>query len=386
MTAGFFDRRLLQSIRPLDVGAYLRTRAWKESEVDADVSTTWVRKHAGEEFEVLLPLKSDLRDFTARITQLVETLSQVESRSAGAVIRDLLTSGVDVIRVQVPTREGGDSLDIEGIVGLYGGSRDWILAGACAAARPAAAYPTRKPPEAMEYIKKVRAGQTESGSFVATFLSPVAPALLTFEPDSPLPPVEEPFERRAVLTLANATHAATRAARESTVHGSFEPFERTIVDGVSANLCGALAEIAQEIPDARKFRIDITWSRNRPFLQNAPSTIEVPRDVIPAFEEATRILQSRREEDSEVEGYVVKLEGQELGFPGRVTVFGEAAGKFRNVRMDLTAEQYGVAYAAHGGGEPVVAQGRLVKNGKIFSLQEIRRFVPATAFDASLPS
>ena len=114
---------------------------------------------------------------------------------------------------------------------------------ACAAVSPRAFYGTRKPKEAGDYIRRVRLGQTEHGSFVRTVLSEVPPKLSPsesgklFDEDLPVP-----FERRVTEVLLKASAAAVHAAEEAGASGDFKPFEEAIDAGVSGNLCGALAK------------------------------------------------------------------------------------------------------------------------------------------------
>src|SRR5205807_2402444 len=126
-------------------------------------------------------------------------------------------------------------------VHMVQGARELALAAACAAVRPRALYTSRKPQEAVNYVAGLRMGQTEEGSFVLTIQSPVPPRSQSklFE-DLPEPFGEEPFERRAVLTLATALSTVRRAVMTAAVSGDFQPFQDAIPAGVSANLCDAL--------------------------------------------------------------------------------------------------------------------------------------------------
>src|SRR5438034_1338067 len=76
---------------------------------------------------------------------------------------------------------------------FFENAKDLILAAACAADTPRSYYPTRKPAKAMEYLRKTRLGQTETGSFVLTILSRVPPSLSAS--NGVLFEIEEPFER-----------------------------------------------------------------------------------------------------------------------------------------------------------------------------------------------
>ncbi len=56
---------------------------------------------AGDDDEVLVPLRSDLRDYALRMGDLLRTLAKVEDRSQLSIVADLLVTGADVIRVAI---------------------------------------------------------------------------------------------------------------------------------------------------------------------------------------------------------------------------------------------------------------------------------------------
>src|SRR5262249_40239707 len=118
-------------------------------------------------------------------------------------------------------------------------AKDMMLAAACAAVNPRVYYPSRKPAQAMDYIRRARLGQTEPGSFIVTILSPVPPSLA--DPSGHFIALEEPYERQVTRVLAGALDSVRRAAEDAASTGQVNGFIQAVPSGVSANLCDALA-------------------------------------------------------------------------------------------------------------------------------------------------
>lgn len=109
-------------------------------------------------------------------------------------------------------------------VGLtaIGAARDLLLAAACAAVKPKPACLRRRPAEANAYLRDVRLGQAEVGTFVLALASPVSPRLLVDDVSG----VDEPFERTVMRALVSAVGAATQAPAEvAAVHEDLAPFQ-----------------------------------------------------------------------------------------------------------------------------------------------------------------
>lgn len=173
------DTATLRTLRPLEVAAYLRAKGWREEADFSGKASLWLLQQPdGIEFDVTLPLRRSLADYTLRMEELLTTIANAERRSQLEVLRDILTTTSDLIRVRAPSREAEDgTLPLEQAVTFVERSRDMLLAAACAAIDKRAFFAKRKPQQAMEYLAHVRMGQTEQGSFVLTILSAVSPEL-----------------------------------------------------------------------------------------------------------------------------------------------------------------------------------------------------------------
>ncbi len=364
-------------MRPLEVAAYLRSAGWKKTYEKVNQWATWViNAPTGEEYEAAVPLDTTLRDFALRMADVLRVLEAVEERSQLEILQDLNVAAADLIRVRLLDVELADgTVPIEDGAQFFQKARDMMLAAACAAASPRACFPSKKPSSAMEYMRRVRFGQTERGSFVATIVSRVAPSLAAA--DGQIFEVEEPFERRVTQTLARALASMRTAAEIAAASGKVDSFVDAVPHGVSANLCDAVTGMAGTSEAERPVEVAVTWSRFRPLPEDdaTPRRILLPADAMPVIREAARYFKDiSPREDFEVRGPVVKLEREEGASTGRVTVHGFVDDQPRKITVELGDPSYHKAVTAHDTQQMVACYGVLVREGKSFRLKDPQDF------------
>ena len=383
MNASIHDTNALFAIGTAELGAYLRSSGWQEMRLIADRAAIWQKRNeAGEEFETLVPQKRSLDDYALRMAQVLEALAVVESRSELEIYADILRTQTDTVRLQFRSSLFEDgSVPLDQAVRMVEGAREIALAAACATVSPRAAYSKRKPQQAMEYLGKVRMGQTERGSFVLALHTSVPPRLRVSERSQtalnlelPVSEAEEPFERRVTLTLAHSLKAALNAALRANATGDLTPFHESIAQGVSANLCDALANIGIETP-TQSLCIGFQWSPNRALLTPAPSATEFMPDQFSILREAARLFRENEPlEDYEVVGYVVRLDRGEGEIAGQVTISSYIEDRPRKIRLILNDADYQIAVKAHSQECPVQCTGELVKEGHSYTMRNPRNF------------
>jgi hypothetical protein len=295
MNVKITDATALSVLRPLEVVSYLRSNGWRKGGEQPGNWSRWLRADRdGDEFEVTVPLNHQFRDFAARMGDVLQVLAACEGRSQLQILRDLQVMGADVIRLRLVDAEFADAtvpLD-EGVI-FVERSRDLMLAVACAVVNPRAYYPSRKPAQAIDYIRKARLGQTEAGSFVVTILSLVPPSLSA--PDGQLIAMEEPYERQVTQRLAIALNAVRQAAEDAATTGQVNRFVEAVPSGVSANLCDALAGMGSFSEGSRRLAIEFSWSRNRPLARSAevPNQVFFDSDAFPLIRQPPFISRNR---------------------------------------------------------------------------------------------
>ncbi len=362
MKAEIRDAKAVGALRPTEVAAYLRASGWSQQE-DRGAWATWTK---GTDFEVIVPLSRELGDFAQRMGDIVRTLALAEDRSQLSVFADLTTTSADVVRIRASepeTADGTISL-LEG-VSLVQEAMDMMAAAACATVAPRPLYRARRPQEAAEYLNALRLGQTERGSFVVAIVSRVPPSLsMPTSPQSELFP-EEPFARRVSYTLADSLSAVRKAADMAAGSASFDAFADRVSEGVSANLCAALAGMGKHLSDAGILSVELSWSRTRLLRPQVASRITFPRDYIPILEEAARLFRERGPfEEYDVRGVVERLDRPEGAESGVATVVAEIEGRFRKVSMTLAGNDYELAIQSHGKRVPIIAEGVLERHGR----------------------
>jgi hypothetical protein len=130
------DSAAFRRISPAMLRAYLETKEWIRQEIWRDSIAVWAWEHNGEVQEILVPLQEWSRRYAVRISEVVETLSEVEQRSQLDVFYDLIGAGADVIRLQSLNGYGESSLSLDDSANLLDYSRNLLAASARAAERP----------------------------------------------------------------------------------------------------------------------------------------------------------------------------------------------------------------------------------------------------------
>lgn len=366
------DAVILMGLHPLEVASYLRSSGWREEQRHEQSHSTWALSQSdGREYELLLPLDRSFMDFSVRMGELLQTLEVVESRSQLEILEDLDTVRSDIVRL----RRTGDrwkegSVPLEAGVQMIERGRDLLMAAACATVEPRAVYASKKPGRATEFLRNTRLGQTERGSFVLTFLSPVPPAI-----QSQISTPEEPFERRALYLLALSFSAVKDAVGHAVGRGTLDAFQNAVQYGVSANLCEAVVGLAGGAEGQAGLSVDLTWSRARPASREVPRRIELPSDAMPFVAEAARLFKEQSPVAGFVlEGRIVKLEREEGALLGRATVMGFVEGNPRRILLELSGPSYDEAIAAHRADRTVRCTGELRKSGGSFQMKDVRDF------------
>ena len=387
MKATVRDKGSLTALRPLEVAGYLRATGWREERRLGDKGVLWLFRDAeNREFEALLPLERSLRDFPARMAEVLLALEEVEQRSQLEILTDLQTVAADLIRLKVQGSDASDStILLEDGVRIVENARDMMMSAACAALQPREVFPARKPTRAVDYMRHLRLGQTEGGSYVVTILSRVPPTL-----EAGLSPnhLEEPFERRVLTTLAGALGAIKSAVEGAVSSGGLGMFREAVAKGVSANLCDALAEILGGDEPTRDAQLRFSWSKSRPAQDMPPADIRFPADAGPILSEVARLFRETAPyEDFEVIGPVIRLDRPEGSPVGSVTVLGFVDNQPRRINIQLDQDAYALAIEAHRQEIPLRCEGELVKEGRSFVLRNPRRFVLASGdwLPAELP-
>nr|MDT0658494.1 hypothetical protein [Micromonospora sp. DSM 115978] len=95
------DRAAVAARSPSELAMYLRTHGWAVSQ-RSETGAQWVKVVDGDEFEALQPLESGLRDYAARVADLLHVVSVAEGRSELAVLADIAKVSMDLAPGEAP--------------------------------------------------------------------------------------------------------------------------------------------------------------------------------------------------------------------------------------------------------------------------------------------
>ena len=239
----------LANIPPKSLRSYVESRGWRRVATRAYPGMTHVYELNANGDGITVMESEGFADYPLRMWEAIRTLADSENREWSAVLSDLLTSDLNAVRV----RRLGDSHD--GAIPLDAGatlircSRDMLLSAACSAQRSQPVFRIGGNKKARRYIDRARLGQTGRGSFIVNIW---------------LPPSAErdAFHDKVIHKLISGLSAIHAAARFSDYGADFRRFADEIPSGVSANLCGALAETLDDRA-AEGVEISINWALSR---------------------------------------------------------------------------------------------------------------------------
>lgn len=376
MRVSIRDRAVLTSVEVPSIRAYLSRRGWNLLGPRGPYVEIWAIHEPSSDRRLLVPKTPSLDDYASRVSDVIQALEDVEDRSQVEILYDLLAVHWDVIRV--PVGDGGrhaGTIAIQDGALLIERSKDMVLAAAKRAdtREPRRVYGPRRSQQVDEYMRSVRLGQTEHGSYVITVHSPVSHVLQqTLFEGADISEPDDPFSRQVTRTLARSLEHTVEAATEATDRGDLEPFDHKVEFGVSANLCAAVRDL-NEANNGRGVAIQFSWSPARAVAADVPSRIQVPPRVIPAITDAERLFREREpKEDYDLEGVVVGLERAEDALIGKVKIRARLDVGYRTVSVEMPDADYRVASDAHRDRQPISCTGELVREGRSFELRAPR--------------
>jgi hypothetical protein len=353
----------------MDLLTYLRSAGWHKEAEMGQRAELWIKADNGHGQDVLVPLRREAGDYALRASEFLRTLELVENRSQQQIVEDIGTVSADIIRIRSVAHDSqSGSISINSGVAFVAEAREMILAAACATVWPRPYWARRKPVRAIEYLEKVRLGQTERGSYIVTIQSPVPPALRAdVESDAP-------FERQVIETLSDALVALHSAAHQAVVTGDLDPFRSSVQDGVSANLCDAIVRLFEASP-MNELDVSVSWSRSRPSARGPGFRKVLSADFIPVIAEASRLFkETAPEEDFELFGLVERLDRAAGMRQGQIFVNAVIEDRARRVAIELNEPEYQSAVLAHARRLPISCLGDLVRMGRSYTLQNARDF------------
>jgi hypothetical protein len=358
---------LFDLTQQLDMAAaepYLRAHGW-ELAYQGDLGNRWRLRQDEDVRNVAVPLlRIDEVDRRRMLVAVLQTLAEIEDRSPLLIARDLREAGSDLIEFRLtaePLRVG--EMPLRAASELTGGAYGALQAAARAelARRPHYAQGTLPTP-----VRCFLDGATLAGTDRGSVILRVRPPL---PPEPPQPSIDglsgsAPFERRVAHRLIEGVRAAKAATHRDLATTELDILDDDIEDGLSANLCDALLDLAGTKAglDAR-LAIRVRWALTRP-VDEAATSVEVERGELGRLPEVAQILkQIDPRPNTTVLGPVTRFHREPGDQVGSVWMLADVEDKARTVRLQLERSDYELAMRAHSRDLEVRAVGTLERAG-----------------------
>lgn len=358
-----FEAKAVAALSPPHVAGYLRGHGWKDEGQFGPYGQLYSIDNNGRVEQVVLPRLSTIADFPRRMMELLNSVSKIEDRNPAAVLFDLTLAPFDVIRVRSKDADDYGSVRFDAGIQLHEEARRLVVAAALAEASelPRKAWKGRRPDSVTQYMERVRLGQTENASFSLTLLSPysfdVSEQTRLFSDDA--------FGRRVTRKFGAALSAIQGALAES-VTDPLPAFEKSVNAGVSADMCQALAKLADT--DAG-VEISISWSPAKPVQE--PVRLGLTRQDAAVLQEVARTF-SRQEPEPEfvIEGLVEEIKEKPEAFSGSVVIQAPLPNQpgVRKIRVKFDEQYRELVYNAARDKLWVRVIGDLAREGKHLTL------------------
>lgn len=366
MKVQILDRNALMELLPTNVSAYLKSRKAEFVGYYRDRASIW--SYSGK--QLLLPLSTSLDDYAPALARLLKLLEEIESRDQLAIYRDIANSAFDVIRVRNSSdATANGTLSIERSVDFVNYTKEMMSAIACSVATNKRYYPRKKPNAAEDFMRQLRFGQTEHGSFVLTLLSPVAPDLTLEQGTLVDIPEDEPYERKVVPSLQTALEALNEAGQKASQNDTLNPFLEGADKYLSANLCDAVVGLHETAENGFvEVRVSFALNRKRHY-ESRPVVFR--KDYIPYFKEASKQIKAIEPlPDQIIRGPIIAVRREE-GASGVITIQDISSGKSgRRVQVTLPDDEYAKAVDAHRDRGLIELTGTVKKEGSIYRVPD----------------
>lgn len=358
----FDDYESLRAITPVALSHYARSEGWR--------SVGTYRQHsdiyAGDgKPEIILPRTAAIDDYATAVADLIAIFAQVLDRDAPSVYRDLTLADRDLMRIRALDAAPG-GLSFESSHTMLAGIREMLIAAAKSLDADPLAHPSGAGGAVANCLNRIRLGHTEWDTYALVLVSPalVPPLHPAPSDDDAVAPLERRVAQRLSQSLFAARHAAERAAE-----GNVNAFSEVSVQGVSADLCEAVAAL---VTGVSAFEVSFRWAMTRPAYA-PPGPVSFSYKDVPLLKEAARSFRRLEPEyDRRLHGFVERLARPQKDVGGTVTLKASVGGASRFVAAILNQTDYARAIAAHYSRAMVSLEGDLEQVGQRWRLRNAR--------------
>ncbi|WP_329111344.1 hypothetical protein [Micromonospora sp. NBC_01699] len=357
------------ALTPETLSRYLSSTGWAP-EQHLERATLWSRREDDGDFQVLVPGDRDLRDYASRVSDLLTTVAAVEERPIRLLLDDLETTGADTLSFRLLPSGPSGTIPLFNAVDALAGVRELVVSSTYALmSEQPMLVQGRRPDSALDFARTVRLGTPRAGSWAIAAQLAVPRADVNADP---------PLARRVSLQMHRAVRACFAASGEAQREFDLGLFLRRTGEGVSANVCDALAKLGR---DGVPYDVRFNWAVQLPSSVPARSFRFSTRRIEVLRAAAEQLKVAVPDGEVTVEGQVSKLR-RDIGEGGQATVRGPISTVYgsseRSVRVLLPDALYQQLVDAHGRRQHVRVIGTAVR-GRIERVSHVEILDGGTA-------
>ncbi|MDD9995868.1 MAG: hypothetical protein OXS35_09055 [Dehalococcoidia bacterium] len=366
------DAGALRRVTPALLSTYLSIHGWERLETWKERIGVWSLEGETGAVEVLIPLREQSDTYAVRISEVVATLAQVEERSQLDLYYDLMGAGADVIRLRPLSGRFQQNWSLNDSAELLARAKDLLQAAARAAENPGRpVHHGRLSASVQDYLREIRPLPGYEWGQELTVHSPV-PVLYDTQTDMG-DLFKQPFPRQVTYALNRGLEEAAKTA-ESIIGGeSIETFETVARQGVSANLCEAVAALAHR---NNGVEVSVAWAPVRPsgVLGGRFSFAESTAEVLGQGAELLR--QKHPFLDVLIQGEIVRLDRQsQEDFDGHAVVLAEVDGMTVPLQVQFETSDRDEVLRAFRDNHQIQVSGNIYPEGRRRQLRDPYGFV-----------
>jgi hypothetical protein len=357
---------MIASITTDSVRTYLIATGWSLSAHIEFLAEVWHRNSGEDVEEVVLPLVV-AGDFDPRMSELIDQLAAYDAVTKHELERRIRAFAYDQFSFRVQHADVRDgTIPLNDGIDLTRNARELLSAAASAALNKRRSFSGRQPIEVIEFLKNTRLGQTEQGSYIVNIFCEI---------DEPTGDRPASFDVAVSSALSNALNSLQESVVQFNESRDPIAFERSIIDGVSSNLCDALLNMFGD-QSQRAVSISFKSGKGRRIFQPESYNYDFsPSDANSIKLASDYFKQIYTLQDVEVAGYIKRLD-QELGeSSGQVWIHTILPNQQeKNIQVQLPGEQYIQAIHAHEAKQLVRCVGNVVVSPRTARLIDMSEF------------
>ena len=366
------DAGELRRITPVLLSTYLSVQGWVRQENWKDRIVVWSMETESGSLELLAPLREQSDAYAVRIAETVAVLAQIEERSQLEVYYDLIGAGADVIRLRPMLGQTQNNWSLIDSADLIVRAKDLLQAAARVAENPGrAVHHGRLSAAVQDYLRGVRPLPGYEWGQELTVHSPVP---MDYGTQTDLgDPFQQPFPRQVTYALNQSLTKVAKTAEAIIGGEDIASFEAVATQGVSANLCEAVAALAHQVNGVE---VSLAWAPVRPsdvsggrfsFAASAADVLGQGADLLRQKHPFLDVL---------ITGEIVRLDRQsQEDFDGQAIVLAEVDGRTVALEVQFDTSDRDEVLRAFSDNLQVRTYGNIYRGGRRYQLRDPSDFV-----------